>query len=79
MHGETLKITLMAPPVANAANTALLAFLAVLLKVPRASISLVSGEKSREKKVLVSILNPQHITQRLECILLRVDKKRADD
>ena len=79
LHGEALKVTLTAPPVANAANAALLAFLAGLLEVPRASISLVSGEKSREKRILVNTPNPQQVAQRLERTLLRVDKKRADD
>jgi len=79
VHGDALKVTLTAPPVANAANSALLAFLAGLLAVPRASLSLVSGEKSREKKVLVCTTNSRQIAQRLEHTLLRVDKKRADD
>ena len=79
VHGEALKVTLTAPPVANAANSALLAFLAGLLEVPRASVSLVSGEKSREKRVLVSTTNPQDVARRLERTLLRVDKERVDD
>jgi len=79
LHGEALKITLTAPPVANAANSALLAFLAGLLEVPRTAVSLVSGEKSREKRVLVSTTNPQDVAKRLDCTLLRVDKKRVDD
>jgi len=79
LHGEALKVMLTAPPVENAANSALLTFLAALLQVPRTSVSLVFGAKSREKRVLVSTTNPQHVTQRLKTILLRVDKKRADD
>jgi hypothetical protein len=79
LHGEALKVTLTAPPVENAANSALLTFLAALLEVPRTSMSLVSGAKSREKRVLVSTTNPQHVAQRLKRTLLRVDKKRADD
>src|SRR5262249_22098660 len=79
MRGEALKVTLTAPPVDNAANSALLAFLAALLEVPRTSVSLVSGAKSREKRVLVSTTTPQHIARRLTSALRRVDKKRADD
>ena len=79
LHGEALKIALTAPPVENAANAALLAFLAALLQVPHASVSLMSGAKSREKRVLVSTTNPQHVAQRLESTLLRVDKKKGDD
>jgi len=79
LHGEALKVTLTAPPVDNAANSALLTFLAALLEVPRPSVSLVSGAKSREKRVLVSTTTPQHIARRLTSALRRVDKKRADD
>jgi uncharacterized protein len=79
LHGEALKVALTAAPVENAANSALLAFLATLLRVPRASVSLVSGAKSREKRVFVSTVNPQHVTQRLENTLPRVDKKKGDD
>ena len=79
LHGEALKIALTAPPVENAANAALLAFLAALLQVPRASVSLMSGAKSREKRVLVSTTNPQHVAQRIKSTLLRVDKKKGDD
>ena len=79
LHGEALKIALTAPPVENAANAALLAFLAALFQVPRASVSLMSGAKSREKRVLVSTATPQHLVQRLESTLRRVDKEKGDD
>jgi uncharacterized protein len=79
LHGAALKVALTAPPVENAANSALLTFLATLLAVPRVSVSLVSGAKSREKRVLVTTTNPQHVTQRLENTLSRVDKKKSDD
>ena len=79
LHGEALKVALTAPPVENAANAALLAFLAALLQVPRASVSLMSGAKSREKRVLVSTATPQHLVQRLESTLRRVDKEKGDD
>jgi uncharacterized protein (TIGR00251 family) len=78
VHGEALKVTLTAAPVENAANSALLAFLAGLLAVPRASVSLVSGAKSRDKRVFISTTNPQHVTQRLKSSF-RVDKKKGDD
>jgi len=79
LHGEALKIALTAPPVENAANTALLAFLSALLQIPRSSVSLVSGGKSREKRVLVRTAAPQSVTQRIKDILTRVDKKKGDD
>ncbi|HVZ81894.1 MAG TPA: DUF167 domain-containing protein [bacterium] len=51
-NGE-LKVRLKAPPVDGLANEALIAFLAVQLKVPRRSLELVSGRSSRHKVVQV--------------------------
>ncbi|MDQ3706625.1 MAG: DUF167 domain-containing protein [Chloroflexota bacterium] len=50
-HNGAIKVALTAPPVEGAANKALVEFLAKLLGVPRSSISLVSGETSRQKTV----------------------------
>lgn len=52
-HNGAIKVALTAPPVEGAANKALLEFLAKLLGVPRSSVSLVSGETSRQKTVKV--------------------------
>jgi uncharacterized protein len=54
MHGEALKIRLAAPPVDGKANACLIAFLADRLGVARSTISLVSGDSSRAKRVHVS-------------------------
>jgi hypothetical protein len=78
LHGEALKIALTAPPVEGAANAALFTFLATLLQVPRTSVSLVSGEKSREKRVLVRTIRPAQIIKQIEGSLQRVDKKKGD-
>ena len=48
-----LKVALTAPPVDGAANAALIALLAKALGVPKSSLSIVAGEKSREKSVFV--------------------------
>lgn len=53
LHGEALKITLAAPPVDGRANDALCQFLARCFDVPRAQVTLVSGQTSRHKRVLV--------------------------
>jgi uncharacterized protein (TIGR00251 family) len=48
-----LLIRLAAPPVDGAANAALIAFLADALALPRRNISILSGEKSRDKRVRI--------------------------
>ena len=52
-RGDALLIRLAAPPVDGAANAALIAFLAEALDLPRRDITLVSGERSRDKRVRI--------------------------
>ena len=49
-----LKIKLTAPPVEGAANAALIEFVAEWLGVRRSAVSIVSGDKARNKVVRVS-------------------------
>jgi uncharacterized protein (TIGR00251 family) len=47
------RIKLTAPPVDGRANKALIAFLSKALRVPKRAISIVSGEKSRDKTLSI--------------------------
>jgi uncharacterized protein (TIGR00251 family) len=53
-HGETLKIRVQAPPVEGAANAALIKFLAKALGVRQRDVEILSGERSRDKRVAVA-------------------------
>jgi uncharacterized protein (TIGR00251 family) len=63
--GEALKITLTAPPVNGRANEACIAFFADRLRVPRCSVSIVSGWSSRRKIIRVAGVSAQEIRKRL--------------
>ena len=52
-RGEALVIRLAAPPVEGAANDALVTYLAELLERPRRDIEILSGHKSRDKRVKI--------------------------
>lgn len=65
VQGGRLKVRLTAPPVEGAANTALIEFLARTLDIPRRDVRLVSGERGRNKVVLVCTLTPAEVCQRL--------------
>jgi uncharacterized protein (TIGR00251 family) len=58
-------IRLAAPPVDGAANAALIAFLAEALAVPRRQIAIVSGDKSRDKRIRISGLDQAAVRARL--------------
>lgn len=53
LHDERLKIQLQAPPLENRANEALVVWLAEQLGVPRKQIEILTGQTSRQKRVLV--------------------------
>jgi uncharacterized protein (TIGR00251 family) len=64
LYGEALKIRLAAPPVDGKANAALIDFVAQRLGLPKAQVSLKSGQSSR-RKVLEIQATPPDIRQRL--------------
>ncbi len=50
-RGDAIVIRLAAPPVEGAANEALVDYLAQLFERPRRDIEILSGHKSRDKRV----------------------------
>jgi uncharacterized protein len=63
--GDALKVSLTAPPVAGKANDACIEFFANLLKVPRSSVTIASGQHSRRKVLQVSGLSAAEVRGRL--------------
>lgn len=61
LHGDALKIRLAAPPVDGKANEALLGFLSARLGIPRASLSLKSGQTSRRKVVVANLMDEDRV------------------
>ncbi len=61
LHGDSLKLKVQAPPADGAANRACVELLARLLKVPKRSVSLRSGHRSREKTFLVEGVDPARL------------------
>ncbi|GGJ02724.1 DUF167 family protein [Halopseudomonas pertucinogena] len=58
-HGERLKIRISAPPVDGKANGMLIDFLAREFAVGKRQVSLLSGQQSRQKRVLIE--SPQQL------------------
>jgi uncharacterized protein (TIGR00251 family) len=51
LHGESVKVRLAAPAQEDRANEALVAFMAERFGVPRREVTLVSGARSRDKRL----------------------------
>jgi len=68
MLGEVFKLSLTAPPAEGRANEACIEFFAELLKVPRSSITIASGQASRLKLIRVEGLSQAELQQRLASV-----------
>jgi uncharacterized protein (TIGR00251 family) len=63
--GDALKISLTTPPIEGRANEACIEFLAKLLKVPRSSVSIASGQTSRNKVIRVTGVGREYVMDKL--------------
>jgi uncharacterized protein len=63
--GDALKLSLTAPPADGKANDACIEFFANLLKVPRSSVTIASGQTSRNKVIRVCGFTAAEVSKRL--------------
>ena len=63
--GNALKLSLTAPPVEGRANQACIEFFAKLLKVPRSSVTIASGQSGRNKVIRVAGLSAEQVREGL--------------
>jgi uncharacterized protein len=63
--GPAFKVSLTAPPIDGRGNDACIEFFAKLLKVPRSSFTIASGQTSRNKVICVSGVTAQYVRDRL--------------
>ena len=64
-----LRIKLAAPPVDGKANRALILFLAKSFGVPKSSLSLVRGDKNRQKTVEFATLSDFELQDKVDSLL----------
>ena len=65
LHGDQVRLRLTAPPVEGKANKECLRFLAKVLGVRRKNLTLVSGEKARDKVVRIEEDTVERVKQAL--------------
>jgi hypothetical protein len=63
--GDALKLALTAPPVEGKANQAVIGFFADLFAIPRSSVTIASGETSRNKVIRIAGVSKPVAEQRL--------------
>jgi len=53
-QGDELKVRVTSPPVDDAANKLCIEFFAKMFKLPKSAVSIISGQKSRHKRLHIS-------------------------
>ena len=64
--GDTLKVTLTAPPVDGAANAACIDFFSTLLQIPKHRIEIMSGHTGRTKLLKLYNVKSAEIKEKIE-------------
>jgi uncharacterized protein (TIGR00251 family) len=54
IHDNELKVRVTSPPVDDAANKLCIEFFAKMFSLPKSAVSIISGHKSRHKRVQIS-------------------------
>ncbi len=71
---EFVRIKISSPPLENRANKELIEFCSDMFDVSKSKISLISGEKSKLKKVLIKDTKLDLLSQKLLFVLNSVNK-----
>ena len=61
VRDQALVVRVAAPPVEGAANDALIEFFSAALRVPRRAVQIVSGDRTRQKRVAISGVTAEQI------------------
>ena len=64
-----LRLRLAAPPVEGAANAELIRYLAKLVGIPKTAVKLVSGERSKNKRILLEGVSAEDMQKLLKRIV----------
>jgi hypothetical protein len=73
LYGNALKLLLTAPPVEGAAYAACLRFLADLLGLSRARLSIIRGTKARQKLIRITNMSVDALRAQLRSLLPDVE------
>lgn len=68
VHDGALKVRLTSPPVEGAANEMLIKFFAKVLGLSKSSITLLSGEHSRHKRIRIDSDEPADLRSAIEAL-----------
>lgn len=73
---EYARVKICAPPIENKANKELISFCSKLFDVNKSKIEIISGEKSKLKKILIKDTKLDVLTQKLIFVLDSLHKEK---
>lgn len=68
-YGDTIKVAVTAPPAEGRANRAVVRMIAVLFGVPVNDVSLISGHRSRRKRLFVKGIEEGAARRKLDAVI----------
>ena len=71
---DMIKLKITAQPIENKANKAVIEYLSKLFKVPKTKITILKGDTSKEKTLLIKTTDMEKF-ENIKTILSEVDKK----
>jgi uncharacterized protein (TIGR00251 family) len=54
LRDDSVLVRVAAPPVEGAANAALIEYFSTILRVPKRAVTIVSGERGRQKRIAIA-------------------------
>lgn len=73
---EYIRIKISSPPIENRANKELISYISELLKINKSKIKIISGEKSKLKKLLIIDSDLTEITQKFMFVIDSIHKEK---
>ncbi len=73
---EFIRIKISAPPIENKANKELIEFLSDCFKISRSKIKIISGDKSKLKKIFISDVDTNDVIQKIMFVLNSIQKEK---
>ena len=73
---EFIRIKISAPPIENKANKELISFASEILKINKSKLKIISGEKSKLKKLLITDTDLTQVTQKIMFMLNSIHKEK---
>ncbi len=79
-NDDYIRVKICSPPIENKANKELINFFSKIFDINKSKIEIISGEKSKLKKLLFKDAKPEYVTQKVMFVLnslhMNIEKRK---